>query len=172
MKVLVVYFSQTGNTEKIASAIFEEVSLSNEADLKKLDDVDPVSLNDYDQIFIGSPIHAGSVAKEIKEFFTKLPQLPKLRIAGFITHAATAYPKQTLDQMTQPYVDACNEKEMKYMGCFNCQGYLADFMHKAVKKMQKASDEEWKEKVNRMTGHPNTDDEADAKAFAWSSLKS
>ena len=171
MKVLVVYFSLTGNTEKIASAIYEEVSLSNEAVLQKLDDVDPDSLNPYDQVFIGSPIHAGSVAKEIKEFFTKLPQLPKLRIAGFITHAATAYPKQTLDQMTQAFVDVCNEKDMEYMGCFNCQGYMADFMHAAVKKMQKASDEEWQEKVKRMTGHPNADDEADAKAFARSSLK-
>lgn len=172
MKVLVVYFSQTGNTEKIAAAIFEEVSLSNEADLKKLADVDPDSLTDYDQVFIGSPIHAGSVAKEIKEFFAKLPQLPKLRIAGFVTHAATAYPKQTLDQMTQPFVDVCNEKDMEYLGCFNCQGYLADFMHEAVKKMQKASDEEWQQKVKKMTGHPNADDEAAAKAFAGSSLKS
>jgi flavodoxin len=149
MKVLVVYFSQTGNTEKIASAIFEEVSISNEADLKTLDTVDPDSLNDYDQVFIGSPIHAGSVAKEIREFFNKLPQLPNLRIAGFVTHAANAYPKQTLDQMTQPFVDVCDEKDMKYIGCFNCQGYLADFMHEAVKKMQKASDEEWQEKVKK-----------------------
>jgi hypothetical protein len=98
--------------------------------------------------------------------------LPKLRIAGFVTHAATAYPKQTLDQMTQPFADVCNDKGMKYVGCFNCQGYLADFMHEAVKKMQKASDEEWQDKIKRMTGHPNADDEADAKAFARSSIKS
>jgi flavodoxin I len=63
MKVLVVYFSQSENTEKIASAIYEEISLSNDAVLKKLDDVDPGLLNAYDQVFIGSPIHARGCSK-------------------------------------------------------------------------------------------------------------
>jgi flavodoxin len=36
MKVLVSYFSQSGNTEKIAKGIWEEASQANEADLKKL----------------------------------------------------------------------------------------------------------------------------------------
>ena len=172
MKVLIMYFSQTGNTEKIASAIYDEVSLSNTADLKNLDNVDPGSLSDYEQVFIGSPIHAGTIAKELQDFLKKIPLLPKMRLAGFITHAATAYPKQTLEQMTQPFVDICKNKETKYLGCFNCQGYLADFMHEAVQKMQDASNEEWQEKVKRMTGHPNADDEANAKAFARTSLKS
>lgn len=171
MKVLIVYFSQTGNTEKIASAIHDEVSLSETADLKHLDNVDPGSLSDYEHVFIGSPIHAGTIAKEAQDFLEKFPRFPGLRLAGFITHAATAYPKQALEQMTQPFVDICRDKEMEYLGCFNCQGYLADFMHEAVQKMQNASDEEWREKVKRMTGHPNAKDEADAKAFARKSLK-
>ena len=171
MKVLIIHVSQTGNTEKIASAIYEEVSLSNEVIICKLDEVDPDSINTYDQVFLGSPIHAGKIAKEVQDFLTKLPQLPGMRLAGFITHAATAYPKQTLEQMTQSFVEICRDKDMEYLGCFNCQGYLADFMHEAVQKMQKASDAEWQEKVKRMTGHPNADDEADAKAFARESLK-
>ena len=32
MKILVTYFSQTGNTEKIARAICEEAAQTNEAD--------------------------------------------------------------------------------------------------------------------------------------------
>jgi len=170
MKVLVLYFGQTGNTEKIASAIYEEASLANDAVMKKLDEVDPGSLNEYDQMFIGSPIHAGSIANEIKEFFSKLPGLSKIKLAGFITHAAPAYPQQTLEQMIQPFVEVCEDKEMEYKGCFNCQGYLADFMHEAVQKMQNVDDEEWKEKIKQMTGHPNDDDEADAKVFARSAL--
>ena len=172
MKVLIIYLSQTGNTEKIASAIYEEVSLSNEAVLCKLDEVDSGSIATYDHVFMGSPIHAGTIAKEIQDFLQKLPRLPGMRLAGFITHAATAYPKQTLEQMTQPFAEICKAKDMEYSGCFNCQGYLADFMHEAVQKMQNASDAEWQEKVKRMTGHPNANDEADAKAFARTSLKS
>lgn len=165
MKVLVIYFSQTGNTEKIASAIYEEASQTSDADLKKLNEVDHDSLNEYDLIFIGSPIHAGSVAKEIKEYLKQIPRLSNLKLAGFITHAAPAYPQQTIDQMTQPLIEVCKVKEMEYLGCFSCQGYLADFMHEAVQKMQKVDDEEWQKKVKQMTGHPNADDEADAKAF-------
>jgi flavodoxin len=172
MKAMIIYLSQTGNTEKIASAIYEEVSLSNEAILCKLGEVDADSIDTFDQVFIGSPIHAGTIAKEIQDFLKKLPRLPGMRLAGFITHAATAYPKQTLEQMSQPFVDICRDKDMEYLGCFNCQGYLADFMHEAVQKMQNANDEEWREKVKRMTGHPNANDEADVKAFARKSLKS
>jgi len=170
MKVLVVYFSQTGNTEKIASAIYDEASLANDAVLKKLNDVPPDTLNDYDQVFVGSPIHAGSIAKEMKEFLNKLPRLPKLKLACFITHSAPAYPQQTLEQMTQPFVASCKDKNMDYMGCFSCQGYLANSMHEAVQKMQKVDDETWQEKVKQMTGHPNADDASDAKAFARSAL--
>jgi flavodoxin len=166
MKVLVIYYSQTGNTEKIASAIYQEASQNNDAVLKKIDEIEYDSLSEYDHVFIGSPIYAGSVAKEIKEFLKKLPQLPKLKLAGFITHSAPAYPQQTLDQMTHTFVEACREKEIQYFGCFSCQGYLADFMHEAVQNMQKADDEEWRKKVKQMTGHPNADEKADAKAFA------
>ena len=170
MKILILYFSQTGNTEKIASAIYEEASQSNDAELKKIDEVNTGSLNEYDQVFIGSPIHAGSIANEVKEFFGKLSGLSKIKLAGFITHAAPAYPQQTLEQMAQPFMEVCKDKGIEYKGCFNCQGYLADFMHEAVQKMRKLDDEEWKARVKQMTGHPNDEDVAAAKAFARSIL--
>jgi flavodoxin len=170
MNVLVIYASHTGNTEKIASVIYEEASQKHNAEVKKLNDVDPGSLGEYDQVFIGSPINAGKIVKEVSDFLDRLPRLPKSKLAGFITHAAPAYPKQTIDDMTQPFADVCKAKDMEYNGCFSCQGYLADFMHEAVQKMQKASDEEWQKKVEQMTGHPNAEDEADARVFANSVL--
>jgi flavodoxin len=170
MKVLILYASHTGNTEKIASAIYEEASKKNIAQLKKLNDFDPNSLKDFDQVFIGSPINAGKIVKEVTEFLNKLSRLPNMKLAGFITHAAPAYPKQTIDDMTQPFSDVCEAKDMEYKGCFSCQGYLADFMHEAVQKMQKVGNEEWQKKVEQMTGHPNTDDEANARIFAAAAL--
>lgn len=170
MNVLVLYSSHTGNTEKIASAVYGEASQENNAVLKKLNEVDPNSLGEYDLVFIGSPINAGKIAEEVTAFLNNLPRLPNTKLAGFITHAAPAYPRQTLDQMTQPFADVCKVNNMEYKGCFSCQGYLADFMHEAVQKMQNATDEEWQEKVAQMTGHPNEDDEAEAKAFARSAL--
>jgi len=170
MNVLVTYASHTGNTEKIASAIFAEASLEHNAVLEKMKDVDPNSLDNYDVLFVGSPINAGSIVKEVSDFLDQLPALPKIKLAGFITHAAPAYPKQAIDQMTQPFVATCKANDMEYKGCFSCQGYLADFMHEAVQEMQKVSDQEWQKKVKQMTGHPDADDEEDARSFARSAL--
>ncbi|MBB1078295.1 flavodoxin, partial [Rhodoferax sp. 4810] len=59
MKVLITFFSQSGNTQKIAQAIWEEASLAHEADCKKLEDITPDAVAGYDVIFIGSPLHSG-----------------------------------------------------------------------------------------------------------------
>ena len=53
MKVLVAYYTQTGNTEKIAKAIHQEASLANEVSLKKIGELDATHLPSYDFIFVG-----------------------------------------------------------------------------------------------------------------------
>jgi len=170
MKVLVTYFSQTGNTEKIAKAICDAAAESNEAELKNMTELDPDALKAVDVVFVGSPIHAANIAKEVGEFLGGLPEASNLTLAGFITHAGAVYPPQDLEAMAQPFSNACQEKGIDYKGCFNCQGYLGDFMHEAVQKMQNLTDDEWAENVKQMTGHPDADDEANAKAFAKSVL--
>nr|MDO8098195.1 flavodoxin family protein [Candidatus Njordarchaeota archaeon] len=77
MRVLVAYRSDTGNTDKIAKAIFEEVSKKHKADLRKLKDVIIESLKGYDMVFLGSPCHAGDLATPIKRILTALPNSPK-----------------------------------------------------------------------------------------------
>jgi flavodoxin I len=170
MKALVTYFSQTGNTEKIAKAICDAASESNEAELKNMTELDPGALSAVDVVFVGSPIHAANIAKEVGEFLGGIPESSNLKLAGFITHAGAVYPPQDLEAMAQPFSNACQEKGIDYKGCFNCQGYLGDFMHEAVQKMQNLTDDEWAENVKQMTGHPDADDEANAKAFAKSVL--
>uniref|UniRef100_UPI00356A887A flavodoxin family protein n=1 Tax=Desulfosarcina sp. TaxID=2027861 RepID=UPI00356A887A len=90
MKVLVTYFSQSGNTEKIAKAIYEEASQANEADCKKLEDITPESVAGYDVIFLGSPLHAGSLAAPVKARLGQLQASSGQKMAGFITHMAPA----------------------------------------------------------------------------------
>ncbi len=170
MKVLVIYFSQSGNTEKIASAIYDQALQSHETVIEKIDEVDPASLCEYDHVFVGSPIHARSIAKEVKAFFSKLPSLPNVKLSGFITHAAPVYPQQEIEAMCQPFVDVCIDKGMTFTGCFDCQGYLTDFMHDTVRKMQKVDNNAWAEKVAQMKGHPDADDEVAARAFVKSVL--
>ena len=90
MKVLVSYFSQSGNTEKIAKGIWEEASQANEADLKKLEDVRAEDFAEYDFIFIGSPLHSANLAAPVKEFLTNIQAGSGQKMACFITHFAPA----------------------------------------------------------------------------------
>ncbi len=165
-KVLVTYFSQTGNTEKIAMAISEEVSLTYDTDLKKLEDVSPGDVAGYDFIFIGSPIHASSLAGDVKVFLDGIPTGAGQKIAGFITHCAPAYPDQDMDGFAEPVKTACQKNDMEYKGYFNCQGALIESLYEMVKNEQNMTDEEWEDWVNEMVDHPNEDDEANARVFA------
>jgi len=166
MKVLVTYFSQSGNTEKIAKAIYEEASQANEADLKKLEDITPAEVAGYDVVFIGSPLHSASLAAPVKECLGQLQASPGQKMAGFITHMAPAYPEQDMEAFADPIKVACKEKRIAYVGCFDCQGFLAEAMHAAVQKKLNMSDEQWANMVKKMTGHPDEEDIANAKACA------
>lgn len=166
MKVLVTYFSQSGNTEKIAKGIFEEASKGNQAELKKLEDVGAGDFAGYDFIFIGSPLHSANLAAPVKKFLTDIQAGSSQKMAGFITHFAPAYPNQDMDGFAEPIQAACKEKGIAYKGCFDCQGALTESLHEMVQKKLNLSDEQWAGMVKQMTGHPNEDDVANAKAFA------
>jgi flavodoxin I len=166
MKVLVAYYTQTGNTEKIAKAIGQEASLAHQVEIKKIGELDAAHLPTYDFIFIGSPIHGGNLSGPAKEFLNNMPAGAGRKMAGFITHFAPAYPQQALDGFTEPIKAACRDKGIEYQGCFDCQGALTESLHEMVRKRQNLSEEQWKKMVEQMTGRPNNEDAAKAKAFA------
>lgn len=166
MKVLVTYYSQSGNTEKIAKAIYDEASKANEADCKKLEDITPEGVAGYDVVFIGSPLHSGSLAAPVKECLGVIQESTGQKMAGFITHMAPAYPEQDMEAFADPIKTACQAKGIEYVGCFDCQGYLAEAMHAAVQKKLGMPDDQWADMVKAMTGRPNEEDVAAAKACA------
>jgi ferredoxin len=71
MKCAIIYFSQTGNTEKIAVAIQKGVRERDcECDLLKIRDADPTRLYRYDLIGLGSPafgIEPANVSKFVSD---------------------------------------------------------------------------------------------------------
>ena len=166
MKVLVTYFTQSGNTEKIAKAICEQAALNHEAELKKLEDATPDDAAGYDMIFIGSPLHSGALAAPVKECLDAVKANPGQKMAGFITHFAPGYPEQDMDGFTEPLRTACREKGIEYQGCFDCQGALTESLHDMVQKKLNLTDEQWADMVKQMTGHPDGGDEENARAFA------
>ena len=165
MNVLVTYYSQSGNTEKIAKAICEEAARTHNAELKKLENISPDDVAGYDFIFIGSPLHSGSLAAPVKDCLGLIQESSGQKLAGFITHFAPAYPEQDMNGFTEPIKAACKEKGIEYKGCFDCQGFLTESLHGTVQKKMNLTDEQWANMVKEMTGRPNDEDEGKARSF-------
>lgn len=67
MKVLVVYYSRTGNTERMANEVGEGVRDEGvEVKIKKAEKTKAKEFLEYDGIIIGSPTYYGTMAWEIK----------------------------------------------------------------------------------------------------------
>lgn len=67
-KVLVLYYSETGNTKKMAEIIGEGVKGEGlDVDVKDVNNFKTEELLKYDGIIIGSPTYYGTLASEIKK---------------------------------------------------------------------------------------------------------
>lgn len=67
VKVLVCYYSRTGNTKRMAELVSEgAVSEGAEADLRDVTDLKAEELLSYDCIILGSPTYYGACAAPIK----------------------------------------------------------------------------------------------------------
>ncbi len=117
MKALVAYLSKTGNTKKVAQAIFEEIS--DEKEIKPIDEVE--SLEGYDIAFLGFPIHAMGPDKKTVKLLEK-HCINGRNVALFITHMAPEDAKELptwLDKFRQTASGA------NMVGVFDCQGQVA-----------------------------------------------
>jgi len=69
MKMLIVYDSRTGNTEKMAHAVAEGVEVAGvEAVLKKVDEASVDEIPLYSGLILGSPVYYGLPTGKIKDF--------------------------------------------------------------------------------------------------------
>jgi len=67
-KALVIYYSRTGNTKKMAESVAEDIKNEGmEVVIKEVKDVDTGELLKYDAIAVGSPTYYGTMAAQIKE---------------------------------------------------------------------------------------------------------
>jgi NAD(P)H dehydrogenase (quinone) len=67
-KALVVYYSRTGNTKKMAVRVAASLKKAGlETDLKKVEETDVSDLPAYDLILIGSPVYYGTMSWPVKK---------------------------------------------------------------------------------------------------------
>lgn len=131
MRTLVSYVSRTGNTRKVAEAIFD--GITGDKDMKELGQVE--SLDGYDLTFVGFPIEERFSPAEPAATFLRRPEVAGRPIALFITHGAS----DDLPEL-QGWLDNCAAaaSQLELVGVFHCQGELSEQM---AQKMLLSKDE-------------------------------
>jgi flavodoxin len=157
MKVLVAYFTQTGNTKKVAEAICVEIAEDKE--IKELADVE--SLEAYDLAFIGLPIMAFGPAKPGKDFLET--HAAGKRVALFITHASPE-----ASEPLPEWLAKCREAAAgtDLVGTFNCQGELSQAVADMLMKSDDPQIRSFAEARSETLGQPDETRLEKARAFA------
>jgi len=157
MNVLVAYMTKTGNTKKIAEAIYGEIV--GEKELKPIEAVE--SLDGYDVAFLGFPIHQMGPDKKTSKLLAK-HCLKGRKIVLFITHAGPEG-APPLQPMLEKFRQAASEADLIDM--FDCQGELAKGVKRMMSIMPSAKFRMWA-KMDNSQGQPDQTRIDRAKAFA------
>jgi len=169
LKILITYFSQTGNTEKVAISMKEALA-NEEVDLLPVKDVNPSNLITYDLIFLGSGVYASRVHNSVVNLIKNAPALPS-KFAFFCTHQSLKFYQKPFDKINKIF----EKNNCKLLGTFDCVGENLGIPKETQKAMlnrlpedqRKKAEEDWKKSKNR----PNNDDLEKAKKFAQSIIK-
>ncbi len=155
MKILVTYFTQTGNTEKVARAIYGAIGAQKE--ILPVDKVkDP---SGYDIIICGFPVHAHSVPLSVEHFIKQIP--PGKKIALFATHGSLRGGELATTAIEHATSLA---SKLKVLGTFGCRGNVdPKIIETLVKKPEHRA---WAETAESAALHPDESDLEDARHFA------
>jgi flavodoxin len=154
-KILVTYISWTGNTKKVADAIFEV--LGGDKTIKPMDEAQ--ILDEYNLIFIGFPVHSHSVPFKTEELIKRIP--PGKKIALFSTHGSLTGSRLSREALEHASILASNSK---ILGTFTCRGKVS---LQALEVLSKSPEHKaWAEMAASAQTHPDEHDLEDARSFA------
>lgn len=169
LKILVTYYSQSGNTEKVAKSIFEGCR-GEEIELKSIDKVDPLSLKNYDLVFLGSGIYASRVDKSLSKLVSLTEELPA-NFAFFCTHASLNSYQDGFKVVNRKL----EKTTSKIIDIFDCMGdnigvpeatRMAMLDRLPLEQRKKAEQHQ-----QRLKGHPDHEDLENAENFAQLLIK-
>jgi len=156
-KTLVTYFSRTGNTRKVAEAIFE--ALDGDKTIKPIDEAG--DLDTFGLIFVGFPVQSHGVPYPVEVFLKSIA--PQKKIALFSTHGSFPGHRLAREAIEHAVILAA---KAKVLGTFAVRGKLS---LQALDVLSKSPEhQEWTEMAASANGHPSDVDLAAAKAFARS----
>jgi flavodoxin len=162
MKVLVAYVSRTGNTKKVAEAIFQEIQVEKE--IKELEALE--GLEGYDLCFVGFPVEAYGPAQPAKVFLEKHAEGKDIVL--FITHATPEDSEFLLQEL-----EACRAAAVSanIVGLFNCQGELSEKLAEFMKSSGDPQWAAWAEVRPATLGQPDAKRLKRARVFARNIMK-
>ena len=134
MRVLVAYMSRTGNTKKIAEAIYGEIGV--EKDIMPFTEI--ADIGRYDLAFLGFPTHQYGPDKKTTEFLERTCTSSR-KVALFVTHGAPETEPE-VPQWMDKFKTAASGAEL--VGFFDCQGQLSKGTKLIMKMMSKKTREE------------------------------
>jgi flavodoxin len=155
MKILITYFTQSGNTEKVARAIYGAIGAQKE--LLPLDKVRDSS--GYDIIICGFPVHAHSVPLPVEHFIKQIP--PGKKIALFATHGSLRGGELATTAIEHA---ASLASRLKVLGTFGCRGKVDPKIIETL--IEKPEHRAWAETAKSAAVHPDESDLEDARHFA------
>ena len=144
-----------------------EALAGEDVTLKKIEELDPSTLNSYDLVLLGSGIYAARFHKSVKKLLKATEELPP-KVALFYTHA-------TADPDTYQTFPRNIRKMIEKGGCticaeFECLGETKNVSEEQQQqRLQTLSPEERQkaeEQMAKLKDHPNADDLDNAKKFA------
>ena len=127
MKTLVTYSTLTGNTKKVAEAIFEAINGEKEImDIKSVKEAEA-----YDRIMVGYWVDKGDANEEAKKF---MESLKDKKVGTFCTLGA--YPdSEHAKKCVEKISDALRENNNTVIAEFICQGAIDPKIIETMRKM-------------------------------------
>jgi flavodoxin len=169
MKILITFFSNTGNTEKIAKSIKNGLE-GQDITLKPIKDVDPSSLNSYDLIFLGSGIYASRVDKSLPNLINATQEIPQ-NFVFFCTHASADSYQDGFKLVKR----ALKKFNSNIIGEFDCMGENIGIPEATIRSMldrlPPEKRKEAEEHQKKLKGRPNEEDLENARKLAQSIIK-
>ena len=155
MKALVAYYSESGNTEKLAKAIYEGITAPDK-DIGTIADVNPIV---YDVVFIGFPVQASSVPGKVEKFIKSIPEGKML--AFFVTHGSLRGGPLAISALYYAFSLALNRT---VLGTFGCRGEVKAGIIESL--LNTPEHKAWAMEAQSAVGHPDDADLEDGKKFA------
>lgn len=145
MKTLIIYFSQTGNTRKIAECIRDGIiDVTGQCDTKTMEDVDANLLLNYDLVGLGAPVFYYKEPFNVRDFIEALPDLNGQHWFVFCTHG------NVIGNFFPSITQRLKKRRAVVIGFHNCYANITVPFYP---------------KPSYTSGHPDAEDLEQSKAF-------